>query len=73
MTVKEIIINYLKGNGYDGLCNYDCGCGFDDFAPCGNIQDNCKPAYKCKKDCSQCNDDDMPQTIDGCYFEDKRE
>lgn len=32
--VKDIVLDWLKTNGCDGLCNDDCGCGVDDFAPC---------------------------------------
>lgn len=32
MTVKNIIINYLKENGYDGLCNGLCDCSFKTFS-----------------------------------------
>lgn len=45
-TVQEIITIHLKQNGYDGLCNDDCGCLIDDLAPCGNISLNCKAGYK---------------------------
>jgi hypothetical protein len=50
MTAKDIIRDYLKEHGFDGLCCTHCdpcGCGLDDLAPCGNdgILD-CEPAYK---------------------------
>ena len=53
MTVKDIIKKYLEDNGYDGLCNEICGCGLDDFMPCGLFACDssvigCKPAYKHK-------------------------
>ena len=36
MKVEEIIIKYLKENGYDGLAGEEeCGCSLDDFIPCG--------------------------------------
>ncbi len=50
MTVKEIIKQYLETNGFDGLCNDDCGCSKDDLFPCGNIQEDCNPAFKCNCD-----------------------
>lgn len=42
ITGKEIVIEYLKKHGYDGLCDPDneCGCTLDDLEPCvgyGNI------------------------------------
>jgi hypothetical protein len=32
-TVRDIIIDYLKSNGCDGLCypNFYCGCGIEDI------------------------------------------
>lgn len=57
MTVKEIVVDYIKTNGFDGLCGENCGCGLDDLMPCsswdGSAQD-CKPAYKIKAKCSEC-------------------
>jgi hypothetical protein len=45
ITVKQIVIEYLKINGYDGLyCDYNdrCGCGLEDLMPCdGNNTDHC--------------------------------
>lgn len=51
MNVKKIITEYLKANGYDGLCNPDlpCGCGLDNLFPCEDcelIMATCQPAYK---------------------------
>lgn len=45
MDCREIIIKWLHDNGHDGLCEPDteCGCGLDDFAPCGD-----GPYPKCK-------------------------
>ena len=40
MTLREILVDWLKSHGYDGLCNSDndnCGCSLDDFMPCGDI------------------------------------
>ena len=36
MTVREIVIDWLKAHGCDGLCHCDseCGCRLDDFTPC---------------------------------------
>ncbi len=46
MTVKEIVIEYLKANGYDGLCREECGCGLNDLCPCDdNPYFDCEPAY----------------------------
>lgn len=44
LTVKEIVINYLKKNNFDGL-HYDseCSCKIDDLLNCGNECTECKP------------------------------
>lgn len=60
MTVKEIVREYLKANGFDGLSDGDgCGCGIGElFFNCGNFVDcKCKPAYlhtleECKECCN---------------------
>ena len=51
INVKEIIKDYLRKNGYDGLCDGDeCGCWLDDFWPCEGCNDpaRCRPAYRHK-------------------------
>ena len=55
MTTKDIIINYLKENGFDGLVQIDleCGCGIDDLAPCDQMAIDCEPAYYAKCDCEE--------------------
>jgi hypothetical protein len=52
MNCKEIIIEYLKTHGFDGLCNPygECGCGIDDLIPCECDISECSPAYK--RECS---------------------
>ncbi len=48
-TVAEILRQYLKMHGYDGLCcqgGDGCGCGMNDFIPCQDAIDNCAPAYR---------------------------
>ena len=48
MNVKEIVIAYLKANGFDGLYNEigECGCGCDELMPCDNAGiDDCEPAF----------------------------
>jgi len=51
MTVKEIVTEYLKDNGYDGLCSEECGCAIDDLMPCNDDQSYCSPGYMHSKDC----------------------
>jgi len=49
MTVKEILVKWLKDNGYDGLYYDDadgCGCSIDNLIPCRQSCECCKPAYK---------------------------
>lgn len=47
MTVKEIVAEWLKEHGYDGLYYPDtCGCLLDDLMPCGESCDHCEPGYK---------------------------
>ena len=46
ITVKDIVKDWLKTHGYDGLLDDDgCGCTLDDFCPCGTLCDG-TPAYK---------------------------
>ena len=49
MTVKEIVREWLKSNGYSGLCNDECGCEVDDLMPCvcGDVE-RCEAGYKVK-------------------------
>lgn len=47
MNCRDIIKTWLQGNDHDGLCQpyADCGCGLDDFAPCGDGPfPHCQPA-----------------------------
>jgi len=50
MTVKEIILNYLEDNNFDGLCRSDlgCGCGLDNMFWCDALNEKCECAYKHK-------------------------
>jgi len=33
-NVKEIVNEWLIDEGFDGLCNDECGCSINDLAPC---------------------------------------
>ena len=44
-TVREIVTEYLKANGYDGLYGFECGCAIDDLFPCGEPCLSCSPGY----------------------------
>lgn len=51
MTVKEIVIEYLKANGFDGLCHVYCpelsgGCPLDDLGRCSGTTLECEAAHK---------------------------
>ena len=58
-NIKEIIENFLKKNGYDGLYNTEdeCGCEVGDLFPCGNPSEiYCRagyrqPCYSCDNNC----------------------
>lgn len=54
MTVKEIMRDWLKAHGYDGLCNPGyCGCDLDDLMFwCSGSVATCEPAYKFR--CNRC-------------------
>jgi hypothetical protein len=71
MTVKGIVVGYLKENGFDGLCGDECGCGIDDLAPCEcDAIMECKPAYKtpCKgAACDHPCDGYDEENIGDCY------
>lgn len=47
-TVRQIVAEYLKANGYDGLFDgFGCGCGVDDLMLCMNeICMDCRAGYR---------------------------
>lgn len=58
MTVKEIVKEYLKENGFHGLVHEDseCGCERGDLIPCCENMSECEPGYKVKCNCGDnCN------------------
>jgi hypothetical protein len=60
MTVDDILRDWLKSHGYDGLCNGDdgCGCMVSSLAPCGNVSlHECKPGVLGKCDPQTCAND----------------
>lgn len=44
---EDVICEYLKRYGYDGLVSEDreCGCIIGDLFPCDAVFENCLPAY----------------------------
>jgi hypothetical protein len=68
ITAKEIVVNYLKQNGFDGLHNHwenqkygGCGCLIKDYQKKGCNEGThcflCEPAYKhTKAECKKCPD-----------------
>lgn len=55
MNVKEIIIEYLEKNGYEGIsCEDECGCEISDLFPCGEYVGDCTPGYKVPCDPETC-------------------
>lgn len=46
--VQDIVTDWLKDNGYDGLVNadYECGCTPDKFAFCECVDRSCTCAYR---------------------------
>jgi len=71
--ISEVIVDYLKSVGADGLCCDDCGCGIDHLSPCNCINiDLCVPAKKytggCKNCNSTCSNSGETENYDGtCY------
>jgi len=45
MDVLDIVKQWLKSHGYDGLYNDECGCTLKEFAPCGEICGDCRAGY----------------------------
>jgi len=47
-NVETIVEEWLRANGYDGLCiPGECGCSVDDFMPCGCCSEGeCIAGYK---------------------------
>lgn len=47
MNCMDIIKEYLKTNGFDGLQNEgECGCLPSDLRPCSDDMSLCTPGYK---------------------------
>lgn len=80
--VREIVRDYLKANGYDGLAYTDgwdgCGCGLDDLIACGEACHMCRPAYRltwgnCRWRVEEgCPNWETAETCLGCYTIEER-
>ena len=44
-TVKEIVLEYLREKGFDGLFSDECGCRNQDLGPCGEMSQDCTAGY----------------------------
>lgn len=61
VSVEDILAKALIAEGYEGLCNDDCGCGLDNLAPCEHMWLDCVAAYAwvcaadpaCRAECSE--------------------
>jgi hypothetical protein len=62
-TVLEIVTDYLREHGYDGLCGDECGCGLDNFCLCGSLGMDCEPAYKQKPEDTPSDYDEFYSTV----------
>jgi len=61
MTIREIVREYLKVHGFDGLCGDECGCGGKDLFICDGAENilECQPGYRVP-----CMGDDCPNICD---------
>ena len=48
VTLRDIVSDWLKSHGYDGLFNGDgnCACLLSDLFPCGDPRDDCEAGYR---------------------------
>ena len=52
-TVREIVREHLKTNGYDGLYTDHCRCKSDDLFPCCDGSLECVAEYLTDCDCGE--------------------
>lgn len=67
MTVKEIVIKYLKEKGFDGLYTEDCGCSIDDLMPCDGFGCIGECEAGVKKDCVKCGGKECTEGCDNDF------
>ena len=48
MNVREIVKQWLRQQGYDGLYHpsLECGCQVGDLMPCDEACETCRPGYR---------------------------
>jgi hypothetical protein len=53
-SLREIVEQYLRENGFDGLYLQDeCACAVDDLAPCDGPTIDCTAGYRAPCDCGE--------------------
>lgn len=70
IDVMDMVDEYLKTNGYDGLLQEDgeCACLLGDLAPCGEIMGSCRAGHRVECD-ENVPEGDRPANCDGkCAF-----
>jgi len=61
LIVKDIVVEYLEKNGFDGLMHdNDCCCSTNNI--CDDMTSDCQPAYKIPCDCEDDCDFHMTRT-----------
>jgi hypothetical protein len=46
MTIKQIVADRLRQDGFDGLCCEACGCRLADLMPCDEPDiEECRPGH----------------------------
>jgi hypothetical protein len=54
MTVIEIVEQYLREHGYDGLyAEGECACKLGEVGPCDAVQGDCCAGYLAPCDCGE--------------------
>jgi hypothetical protein len=50
MSIYEIVEEFLRSNGYDGLCSDGCACDLRDLMHCGCLSE-CRAGFYLPQDC----------------------
>lgn len=67
-TVQQIITDFIRDNGYDGLLYENtCACARDALIPCGNLNHDCTVGYI--NSCKNCSPKDRKK----CDFESSKD